>query len=416
MTKLRILVLHRQNSAVGYYRQWCKARMLERLGHEVTWWEDHTYHRNLKPRKGCDIREWPEQWFREHINEFDLIFTDRETQEKSLKHIAAFKHYNEGCRMIVDFDDDFTCVPDWNYSHGNYNPGQEPYRAALQHMRLAEMTTVSTEALVERFRLKTHEIRYLPNYIDPTDWADLALDPSRGQDDHLRVLYGGAASHYGDVTVIRSTLEELIVKQPVKWRLICFGSLPEWLYDLGQKAKGKVVALPWIPFKDYPQAIAWGGFDMGIAPLAAHPFNEAKSKIKWLEAGIQGIPLIVSKIGPYATIPPGCAIRVANTHQEWSEALLSFLTDPALREMYQEEAFEMVKKERSLDSGLKRLQNIVEEVMALPRIETLEQTRLASDPIEVRPMATPPLGSPESPPASVRGSCDQSTSPDSTTK
>lgn len=263
MTKLRILILHRQNSAVGYYRQWCKGRILHALGHEVTWWETNTYHKNLKPKKGCDIREWPRQWFQEHFNNFDLLIVDRETRAKNLEWIAGFKHYNQGCRMIVDFDDDFTCVPDWNYTHGNYNPGQEPYDTGMQHLRLAEMTTVSTETLVERFRSKTHEIRYLPNMIDPKDWENLPIDPGRRVDDHLRVLYGGAASHYGDITAIRSTIEEMVMKQPKPWRLICFGALPEWLYDLSRKCLGKVVTLPWVPFQDYPQAIAWGGFERG---------------------------------------------------------------------------------------------------------------------------------------------------------
>jgi glycosyltransferase involved in cell wall biosynthesis len=299
--------------------------------------------------------------------------------------MAGFKHYSAGCRMIVDFDDDYTCIPDWNQSQGNYYPGQENYEVGMRHLRLAEMTTVSTEALVERFRDKTHEIRCMPNLIDPADWEGLQVDPARGGDDHLRVLYGGAPSHYGDITAIRASLEEVIRKQPVPWRLICFGALPHWLHDLAQELPSKVVTLPWVAFQEYPQVVAWGGFDFAIAPLVAHPFNETKSKIKWLEAGIQGIPLIASRIGPYATIPAGCAIRVGNDHEEWTEAMISLLVDADLRQMYRENAYETVRETRTLDSGAERLQTIIEEVMDLPRIETREQTRLASDPPEIRP-------------------------------
>jgi glycosyltransferase involved in cell wall biosynthesis len=278
--------------------------------------------------------------------------------------------------------------------------GQEPYEAGLNHLKLSEMTTVSSDVLRERFEPKSHAIRTVLNRIDPKDWEGHRVDSERVGDDHLRVLYGGAASHLGDLDEIKAGIEGLVRRQPVPWRLICFGSLPAWLHSLSKECPGKVICLPWIPFQFYPQAISWGGFDLAIAPLAKTEqppkkkkqpckFNLGKSNIKWLEAGVLGIPLLCSRLGPYAEIPDGCAIRVENTPVSWADALRTLLKDKPLRESLRQEARQAVFDEWTIDKGKENLQILLEETMARPRIESLEDTRLPSDPPVDQPEAAP---------------------------
>lgn len=380
--KLKILALHRQNSAVGYYRTWLKARSLKDMGHKVLWWERESYNTLLRPKRWRSLprRKWSEQWFRDNLNRYDLLMVDRAVASLEWARFAAFKYYSKGCRMIVDMDDDFACIPPWNQSHKTFQPGSEPYEAALSHLKNSEMLTVSTETLRRRFEDRAHRARVLPNLIDPKDWVGHPVCPEREKDPHLRILYGGASGHYGDLDEVKQAVKSLVHNPPTPFRLICFGSVPGWIHTLGRKYPGRVV-IPgaWIPFRDYPAAVAWGGFDLAIAPLADHPFNHAKSNIKWLEAGIQQIPLICSDVGPYKDIPDECAIKVENTPAQWSQALRGILDEPQIRADVANRAFEAVYDSFTIDKGQKRLQSIVEEAMAAPRIETLEDTRLPSD-------------------------------------
>ena len=379
---MKILLIHRQSSAVGYYRCWVRGRVLKRLGYDVTYWENSVYAKDLKPRnfKRLPPKAWVEGWLKENVGKFDLMIMDRGIDHDEVGKFAGFRHFSPGMRMIVDFDDDFTDVPGWNPSRTNYLPGQTAYEAGLNHLRLAEMVTVSTEPLRERFRKRAHTIRCVPNLIDPVDWAGLPVDPTRGEDPHLRVLYGGAMGHYGDLDVAKEGLESMIRRQPVPWRLVCFGAAPAWLHQVSKDMPGKVIVLPWAQFSDYPSAVAWGGFDAGIAPLAEHPFNEAKSIIKWSELAIQGIPLLCSDVGPYAEIPSGAALKVRNTPAGWAQGLNEMLLDKALRRQFARTAKEAVLDGHTVDSGGQILHDVIEEAMSLPRIETMEQTYLPDDP------------------------------------
>lgn len=367
--KPRILWLHRQVSAVGSYRCLYPARELKKRGYDITFFD--TAYKNLKPSF--------KEWLGDHVGDFDLIIVDRAIDPADLPLLAGFRHVNPGCRMLVDFDDDWMNVPWWNQAQGNYKPGTTIYEAGKSHLKLSEMASVSTTPLAERFAVRSHAIGVAENGIDPAEWENLPVNPERSSDPHLRVFYGGAAGHFGDMDEARAGLEAVLSNPPVPFRLLCFGASPHWLYELSKAHPGKVVRLPWAEFMDYPQAIAWGGFDVAIAPLADHPFNEAKSNIKWLEAGIQRIPFLCSDIGPYKSIPQGCAIKVSNTPTQWNEALSALLTDAALREKLQRQAYEAVMANWTIGQKAQQWVDLIERAMACPRIETVEDTRLPSE-------------------------------------
>jgi O-antigen biosynthesis protein len=366
--KPRILWLWRQESAVAYYRATVPARWLTSQGYSVTML-DRPYER-LKPSF--------ESWVKANLGKFDLLIVDRVLDLQDLSLLSGLRHYSPNMRMVVDFDDDWQSVPWWNPAHAKYKPGCAAFEAGKAHLKLAETASVSTQPLLERFSSKTHDIHLCQNSIDPADWS-LSTNPQRHNDPHLRVLYGGASGHFGDLDEVRLGLESVIQNPPVPFRLICFGALPAWLHELGREFPKRVVRLPWVPFADYPQATSWGGFDVAIAPLADHPFNEAKSNIKWLEAAVQGIPFLASDVGPYKDIPFGTAIKVSNTPIQWAEGLRQLLTDADLRDRLRTRAREEVLENWTIDKKASQWLSLIEAAMSRPRIETLEDIRLPSE-------------------------------------
>ena len=56
--------------------------------------------------------------------------------------------------------------------------------------------------------------------------------------------------------------------------------------------------MPYLDWRVLPFEIA--KLDVGIAPLEDHPFNRCKSHLKYLEAGLCGVPLVASRVGQLA--------------------------------------------------------------------------------------------------------------------
>ncbi len=393
MKKPKILWLYRQDTAVGYYRARLQAGLAKEMGYDVTffnrpWWKA------LVPKKKTKVKdEWPDLWLQENVGRYDLLMVDRAVSNREWSRWAGYRHYSEGCRMVMDTDDLFTGVPWWNPAHKRYQPGQESVESGLNHMRNAEMVTVSTKALGKALADKAHAVRVVHNRIDLKDWEGLEKDPDRASDDHVRVLYGGAAAHFGDLEDVRQGLEVAIRQQWVPWRLMCFGSLPDWMQEIAREMPGKVVAMPWVTFEEYASVAAWGGFDFAIAPLKEDPFNDCKSNIKWLEAAAQRIPLLCSDVGPYQTdVPDNAAIKIDNTPAQWAEAMQAMLKGPEMRAEIADRAYEALCDGWTIDSGREELQIVIEEALARPRIESAEDMRLPSDPPAVQPFAAPSGG------------------------
>jgi glycosyltransferase involved in cell wall biosynthesis len=367
----RILWLHRQKSAVSYYRSKTPAKWLKAQGYDITC-PDEPYDKLMHPSV--------ENWLRDNIGEYDLLMTDRLVSYADLPFFAGFRHYSPGMRMVVDSDDDWRNVPWWNTSQSSYKPGLAVYESGKAHYKLSELVTTSTEFLAQQMADISHKTLCVPNAIDPADWQH-PVNPERASDPHVRILYGGASGHFGDLDDARAGLEEVLENPPVPLRLICFGALPSWIHDLGRKYPDRVVRLPWVPFEDYAAAVAWGGFDIALAPLADHVFNKSKSRIKFMEAAVQNIAFMCSDVGPYTEIPNGCAVKVGNTPTQWREGLTALLTDPDLRKRLREKALEATLDSDVISKVGPRWISAIETALSLPRIDSLESARLPSEQI-----------------------------------
>lgn len=387
----KILSVYRQDTAVGYYRQKVPGRILQALGHEVEVAGPFGELRPDDPKilNSEVLNDVPigkrksTAFFMERMDRgFDTFIHDRCTDSAEQEEYFNFRHYIDGCRMICDFDDDFMNVPVWNPGKKYYYPGKQAFEVGLLELKLAELVTVSTEDLVGKYGRYSHRILHAPNYIDPQEWEGHPVNPDRAGDDCVRILYGGASGHYGDMDEAREGVQEVLLNPPIPIRLITMGAVPKWLHDIKRtcpEAAARVVTLPWVPFVDYPAAVAWGGFDIAIAPLANHPFNDSKSWIKWEEAAIQKIAFLGSNTGPYVPIPDSCAMKTDNTPQGWKEALTELILNRDLREKLTNNSYQLVHDTCLPAHGAKVWHNILDELGKCPRIASLDDTWLPGE-------------------------------------
>jgi len=378
----RILVLTRQYGGLGYYRQRIPARILASYPDiQVTHFDGLLYNHALRPKKRKSGQEDWVTWLEEHIGNYDVVLFDRPTDFSTLAYLRGFVQNSPTCRLVVDFDDDFTQVPRGNPAYRDFRPGKEAYEAGLASLRTAEAVSVSTDHLTTITEPLTHFCRTLPNMIDFADWPQGPINPERAADPAVRILYSGASGHYADLDEVSEAVTKLINDPPTPLRLFVVGSAPVWLHDLARKFPSRVIVLPWHPFHDYPTSMAWGVFDFAIAPLTDCEFNYAKSDIKILEAGALGIPIVCSNIGPYRDPPLDAVFRTENTTEAWYEALKVVALDKDLRAKVGQTCYDWVKTCRTSATLGYLWYDFIQEVTTRPRIETLEDTRLPSDPV-----------------------------------
>jgi O-antigen biosynthesis protein len=161
----------------------------------------------------------------------------------------------------------------------------------------------------------------------------------RRSDGLIRIVYGsGSASHDSDFREAAPALKK-VLESRYDVRLTIIGSLnlPEDFKDL----EPQIERLPPSDYATYMRRLA--KCHVNIAPLESSIFNDAKSNIKYLEAGILKLPSVVSRTAEFeATVQHGDTGFLASTPEEWEEVLMRLVEDEALRRDVGERAYRHV--------------------------------------------------------------------------
>jgi len=167
-----------------------------------------------------------------------------------------------------------------------------------------------------------------------------ARGQQRRRDNRIVIGYAsGTPTHNRDFQEARPALQEILGKYP-RAELRIIGPLDPG-HDWGT-LRERIRHVPFVPWRELPHLLAQ--FDVNIAPLEpGNPFCEAKSEVKYIEAGLVGVPTVASRIGAFEfAIRPGENGFLASTHDEWTEALERLVGDAALRREMGERAYEDV--------------------------------------------------------------------------
>jgi hypothetical protein len=266
----------------------------------------------------------------------DIIHTQRQVDDAQLATLARTRELLP-IRVIMDFDDLLTALPDSNIHKKGIWPDIDR-RIALA-CSLSDVVTTSTAPLAEKMRRYHGDVRIVPNAIRREDWAG----PRRPRREHIRprVGWAGGVSHAGDLAVIREVVRTLA--DELDW--VFFGMCLEDLRPcLAEFHKG-------VAFERYPAKLADLDFDLAIAPLEINAFNECKSNLRLLEYGALGTPVIASNITPYQCGLP--VTLLANRPELWIRTIREKLSErDALRSeglVLQEAIFSGWTQEHQID-------------------------------------------------------------------
>lgn len=222
-----------------------------------------------------------------------------------------------------------------------YEDGVRRYRKALS---LCDAVVVSTEKLKQEIgkRFPDKPVIISRNRIsnEMEQAAIKARDIYIPEDKVIRVAYfSGTKTHAKDFAECAFALSRILKEFP-EVRLMVVGHLdiPEEL----QPFLSQIEEVPFLPWQDLPGL--YRKVAINLAPLEQNnDFTEAKSELKYFEAGLVCVPTIASNWGAFRVgITDQVNGRLCNHPQEWENALRELITNPKLRYEMGQKAFEDV--------------------------------------------------------------------------
>lgn len=219
-------------------------------------------------------------------------------------------------KLVYEIDDDLTAIDWWNHAaHGFHQNGTQ--ERIIANIEVADLVTVSTEALADVVSKWNRNVAVLPNCI-PAWTLDHRPPQHAGR---VTIGWAGSASHSEDFAECSAYLKRTVARGGAEFHCIGEDYRSGWQHSRFTEWFAGV--------EDYLRGI---DFHIGLCPLRPSEFNRSKSAIKLLELSALGIPAVVSRVGPYeAAIEDGSpAIGVRQPH-EWATALRELVTDRDLR-------------------------------------------------------------------------------------
>lgn len=212
--------------------------------------------------------------------------------------------------------------------------------------------TTTTSFLAEKLREHNKRVFVVPNKLSKKD-VEIAekINSNKVQKDsnvvHLGYFSGGL-SHNKDFATITKTLLEIMEKHK---NVELFLAGPLGIESELNKFSQRIKQLPYVKREKHFENIS--NVDINIAPLEiSNPFCEAKSELKFFEAGIVKIPTVAAATQPFReAIADGVDGFVASGEDEWFAKMEKLILDENLRKGMGEKAYQAALEKYSVENS-----------------------------------------------------------------
>lgn len=311
--RLKVSVYPADKGGCGRYRLIHASLMLQELGYDV---------KVHDPDKQMDIRVFADTTgtvTKVDGPDADVIVLQRVT---NLVHAQAIPLLRQaGYTVVMDADDDFTCIHPANKAyHGLHPKSDTPHSWEYNRVAAASVTlmTVSTEALLNVYAKPGRGV-VLDNYI-PAAYLDMGhVDtPTFGWP-------GSLESHPDDLLATGNAAQRL---EGEGYQFLQAG--PYEAEVARQLGLTRMKATGACEMKYWASTVARLG--IGWAPLSDTRFNRSKSRLKCLEMNSVGVPYVASPLPEYArmTVAGGGGI-LAEKPKQWYRYTKDLIINAGLR-------------------------------------------------------------------------------------
>lgn len=324
--------------------------------------------------------------FNDSILNYDLIITHFSIvqQQDRVNKLYEIRSKKPTLKIVIDVDDYWTV-----------NPTSPLYRKIIEDkipqktinlFKQADLIVCATQVLVDEINKSclTPTI-LLKNGILPSDQQFI---PRLKESSKLRIGWVGGSSHIDDIKMLRQVAPMIISKydnvqfvlcgfnpmirdihtkqviiDPLKtvwsdyekiftddYRIIKDEMYKKYLLSFDKKEFENIDAQPYrriwtLPVNNY--GTAYNYIDICLAPLQNTKFNNAKSALKFIEAGFHKKPIIVSDVEPYAEIVDGyngIKVKESKGPKDWVKAISNVIENTELQNSLAENLHTFVKQ------------------------------------------------------------------------
>lgn len=263
----------------------------------------------------------------------DSIVLQRPVDDKHLPLLRGMKAFSKAFK-VYELDDYLPNLPLKSVHRGNFS--KDILRTIRRGLDCVDRFVVSTQPLADAYKGLHHDIRVVPNRLEPSAWGQ--LPPSRRRAGlKPRIGWAGGTGHDGDLALIFDLVKALAGE--VEW--VFLGGVPEALRPFA------TLFHPGVDIAHYPAALAALNLDLALAPLEQNLFNECKSNLRLLEYGACAYPVVCSDIAAYRGALP--VTRVRNRYKDWLDAIRLHLADPDASGRMGDQLREAVRRDWMLD-------------------------------------------------------------------
>lgn len=247
----------------------------------------------------------------------------------------------------LDFDSQYLSQIDYlsNISAAEKQEYARGIGAEILRDPYVNVATTTVNYLAQILRSKGKKVFVVANKISNHELAlteKISARP-KTKDEYVRIgYYSGTLSHNKDFATVVPALVE-ILKKYLNVKLVLAGPLDT--KNTLNKFKERIEVLPRVSRDEYYANVA--KCDINLAPLEIdNPFCEAKSAIKFMEAGVLGIPTVAVRNQTFSeVITDGVDGLLAMTTVEWVTVLEKLIVDPKLRQVMGERARQKVLRD-----------------------------------------------------------------------
>lgn len=248
----------------------------------------------------------------------DVIVCQRPRDERELHVIRDIrKEFGHDIKIIFEIDDLLTDVPAQNV-HEPYQPPSDEVDINIgQVLDYCDWAIASSAPIAEWLHRLNPKcpIKVMNNFLLEADSDDLPkIEVASGKP---KIGWGGSISHDGDLEFLVKAVEE-IPADKISWTFL--GHYPPANFD------GKdITKIPGVPPHQYFPLLASQGLELMLAPLEDNAFNEAKTNLKIVQAGLVGAAVIATPLRCYTDDAPP-VFAYATTASEYKEKIQEWLS------------------------------------------------------------------------------------------
>jgi glycosyltransferase involved in cell wall biosynthesis len=229
-------------------------------------------------------------------------------------------------RLVYEIDDDLLDVDPSNGPAWHYFSRSEIRSNIKRNIQVSNAVITTNEILAERVRQLNSNVFVAPNFVPA--WV-LDLPVPEGTPGQFTLGWAGGASHEMDWAEAVSEVARFQSRDKhVEMHVMGWQHPGLWR----RLAQDRARFTKWVD--SVPDLYRMIDFQIGLAPLRPHVFNQTKSYIKTLEYAALGIPSIASDVGPYSDFVEHkvTGFLVRQPH-EWARHLRTLLDPFVRREM-----------------------------------------------------------------------------------